>query len=297
MNFPASGLEASPWTLAALGLSVGILGGAFGVGGSFLAGPALYLLGMRLPFVVGTDLAHIAGKSIVAARQHSRQRQLDGRLAALLVPPTLVGVEAGAEVLEALKRAGETSVVALVYAILLVGLSVLLAVEGALARRRAAREEARGRRPRRERALALAGFLRRRLGPTVWLPVAQVRAPIVAVAATGLVSGFVGGLLGGGAGYVRMPSLVFLLGIPTHVAIGTDLGEIVVSASFGTLTHAWKGNVDFPVALVMLAGGVVGARAGAQLTARLRGPTLRLAFSPLPLAGAALILLRLRRGG
>jgi uncharacterized membrane protein YfcA len=93
-----------------------------------------------------------------------------------------------------------------------------------------------------------------------------------------------------------MPALVFLLGVPTHVAVGTDLCEIVLSAGYGTLTHAWKGNVDFAVAFVMLAGGVIGARVGARLTTRVSAPTLRLAFAPLPLVGAILIAARVLRG-
>ena len=57
-----------------------------------------------------------------------------------------------------------------------------------------------------------------------------------------MVGGLFSGFLGGGAGYIRMPALVYLLGVPTHLAVGTDLFEVVISASYGTLTHALKGN-------------------------------------------------------
>ena len=104
------------------------------------------------------------------------------------------------------------------------------------------------------------------------------------------------GFLGGGAGYVRMPLLVYVLGVPTKVAIGTDLFEVVISSSYGTLSHAIKGNVDIMIALVMHTGAAVGAQIGVVLTQFFRGPRIRLAFSPLPLVGAGLIVYGLLTG-
>ena len=68
MDFPVSNTHLNPLFLILIGFVIGILGGFFGVGGSFLAGPALFAVGVPINFVVGTDLAHIVGKSIVAAK-------------------------------------------------------------------------------------------------------------------------------------------------------------------------------------------------------------------------------------
>jgi len=87
--------------------------------------------------------------------------------------------------------------------------------------------------------------------------------------------------------------MVYLLGVPTHIAIGTDLFEIIVSASYGTFTHALKGNVDILVALVMHTGAAVGAQIGAQLTQYFNGVWIRLAFIPLPLIGVFILLHRM----
>ena len=70
----------------------------------------------------------------------------------------------------------------------------------------------------------------------------------------GFVTGVLSGALGVGGGFIRMPLLVYVLGVPTHVAVGTDLFEIVFSSGYGTITHALKGNVDFLMALVMQTG-------------------------------------------
>lgn len=90
-----------------------------------------------------------------------------------------------------------------------------------------------------------------------------------------------------------MPMMVYLIGVPTHVAVGTDLFEIVISAGFGTVTHALKGNVDILMALVMNTGAVIGAQIGAASTRFLVGPRIRFYFSFLPMLGATLVILRL----
>ncbi len=287
MTYPVSGFDGSPLVLALLGLVVGILGGAFGVGGSFLAGPVLFLLGMPLHYVVGTDLAHIAGKSLIAARHHDARGNVDRKLAAMLVPTTVAGVELGARSLVVLQRSGHTDVIAAAYALLLTLLAVFIFVEGVRARRR-----------RRQNGEPLIGSAASAaLGAEVDLPGSRRRGSIFLIAIIGVVSGFLGGLLGGGVGYARMPALVYLLGVPTKVAIGTDLLEVIVSAGYGAFTHALKGNVDFAAALTMQVGGVIGSRFGVHLTTKVREATLRAAFAPLPLIGAALVVLRLLRGG
>jgi len=94
-----------------------------------------------------------------------------------------------------------------------------------------------------------------------------------------------------------MPSLVYALGIPTHVAIGTDLFEVIISAGYGTFSHALKGNVDILIVLVMHTGAAIGAQIGAAATERFHGPKIRLAFVPLPLAGMALTVYELLHRG
>src|SRR5256712_11997418 len=104
------------------------------------------------------------------------------------------------------------------------------------------------------------------------------------------IGGIFSGFLGGGAGYIRMPMLVYILGVPTHVAVGTDLFEVVISAGYGTVSHALKGNVDIMIALVMHTGAAIGAQIGATATQFFGGPRIRMAFIPLPLIGAVMLI-------
>ncbi|MEP6801140.1 MAG: sulfite exporter TauE/SafE family protein [Acidobacteriota bacterium] len=303
MHFPISGVTiSSPW-LIGIGLVVGVLGGFFGVGGSFLAGPALYSLGLPMNFVVGTDLAHIMGKSVVAAKKHRALGNVDLKLGLIMVGGTLVGVELGAQLVQVLKRLNLTDLVlGGVFSTILIILSLFMAWEslGALRMRRLI---ATGRiktikRDRIHFTAVVKKVQALRLPPYVSLPASGIaKISVWAILLVGLVGGFFSGLLGGGAGYIRMPSLVYVLGVPTHVAIGTDLFEIIISAGYGTVSHALKGNVDILIALVMHTGAAVGAQIGAAATEKFHGPWIRLAFVPLPLLGAGLLIWQLFHKG
>src|SRR3954462_10534119 len=124
MIFPISGTHLPPLVLIGIGFVVGILGGFFGVGGSFLAGPALYALGVPMNFVVGTDLSHIVGKSIVAARKHRTLGNIDMKLGLFMVTGTIAGVETGAQVIQWLKKTAHVDIaVGVTFIIILLGIS------------------------------------------------------------------------------------------------------------------------------------------------------------------------------
>jgi uncharacterized membrane protein YfcA len=300
MFFPISGVHLQPIFLIALGLVVGVLGGFFGVGGSFLAGPALFAGGVPMHFVVGTDLAHIVGKSIAAAQKHRTLGNVDMKLGAIMTIGTISGVEAGAQLIQQLKKTPYLNlIVGISFAAILLGISAFMALESVrtlrMARGKGGSRSSRGKpgvRPDRSAFSAIAKAVHRlNLPPHVSLPISGVRQiSLWVILAVAFVGGFFGGFLGGGAGYIRMPAMVYLLGIPTHVAVGTDLFEIIISAGYGTLSHALKGNVDILIALVMNIGSAIGARLGATCTQYFVGPRIRLAFIPLPLIGAAIML-------
>jgi uncharacterized membrane protein YfcA len=301
MSFPISGVHLDPVYLMGIGFVVGMLGGFFGVGGSFLAGPALFAMRVPMNFVVGTDLAHIVGKSIVAARKHRALGNIDMKLGLLMVVGTIGGVEVGAQCIQALKRTAHIdAAVGLTFIVILLGISGFMTWESLKTLRSGKAAKAAGRAPPglhpsgkdRSAASHIAEGLRRLISwpPFVALPVSGIaRVSIWAILAVAFVGGFFSGFLGGGAGYIRMPCLIYLLGVPTHIAVGTDLFEIIISASYGTVSHALKGNVDILIALVMHTGAAIGAQIGATLTQFFVGPRIRMAFIPLPLIGAAFL--------
>jgi uncharacterized membrane protein YfcA len=293
MYFPISGVHLNPIYLVVIGFIIGVLGGFFGVGGSFLTAPALFAAGLPMNYVVGTDLAHIVGKSIVAARTHRVLGNIDLKLAGIMVIGTITGSEAGVQAIEILKKGAHVElVVGVVSIVVFTGISLFCAWESLTALR--LNKLSNQKSGQKQDVTAIDGFAkalqRIKLPPNVSLPHSGIESiSFWAILFVSFIGGIFSGFLGGGAGYIRMPSMVYLLGIPTHIAVGTDLFEIIISASYGTVRHAMNGNVDIVIALIMQTGAALGARIGANLTQYFTGPRIRLAFAPLPLLGAIVI--------
>jgi uncharacterized membrane protein YfcA len=302
MYFPISNTHIDPIYLAVVGFLIGILGGFFGVGGSFIAGPALRLMGVDWNYAVGTDLAHIVGKSIVAARQHRTLGNVDLKLGFFMAFGTIGGAEAGAQLIQALKRAGNVNtVVSWVAIVVYFSISIFMLWESQKTLRsdktRSRSKDADLKEDRSAFGHVTEKIQRLKIWPMIDLPTSGIRQiSLWTILLVSFVGGFFSGFLGGGAGYIRMPSMVYVLGIPTHLAVGTDLFEIVISASYGTFTHAIKGNVDILIALVMHTGAVIGAQIGVVATQYFAGPKIRLAFVPLPLIGVAIVIYTLVSG-
>ena len=305
MFFPISGTHISPIYLVIVGFIIGILGGFFGVGGSFIAGPALRLVGVDWNFAVGTDLAHIVGKSAVAVRRHRALGNVDLKLGLVMALGTIAGAEAGAQLIQMLKRAGNVNlVVSVVSIVVYFSISVFMIWESQKTLRslkgRAQWGLVKGAKSKRDHSAfgpVTRAIQRLKIWPMIALPTSGIKAiSLWMILLVAFVGGLFSGFLGGGAGYIRMPSMVYVLGIPTHLAVGTDLFEIIISASYGTFSHAIKGNLDILIALVMHTGAAIGAQIGAISTQYFTGPKIRLAFVPLPLIGAAIVIYTLFTG-
>jgi len=297
MYLPIADVYIDPLLLAGTGFLVGILGGFFGVGGGFIAGPMMFLAGVPLNFVIGTDLAHMTGKSIVAARRHRALGHVDVKLGMLLALGTVPGIELGARIIEHLEKTGNIEIiVGGMYVVILLVISIFTAWESLQALRmertkRISTKDALGFSVGSTRSAIL------RIPPMISLPDSGVaEASLWAILGVGFITGLLAGILGVGGGFVRMPLLIYVLRIPTHIAVGTDLFSVAFSAGFGTITHALKGNVDILIALVMHTGAAIGAQVGAVSTRFVSGPRIRLIFSFLPLIGAIMMIVQLIRG-
>jgi uncharacterized membrane protein YfcA len=236
----------------------------------------------------------MTGKSIVAARRHRVLGHVDVRLGALMIIGTVVGVECGAQLVELFKRTGQANqIIGWAYVVIMLGVGAFTLTESLRAIRMIHTDKISA-----TEAVGFTGITRRvrllRIKPMISLPASGIQSiSLWVILLAGFISGVLAGFLGVGGGFIRMPMLVYVLGVPTHVAIGTDLFEIIFSAGFGTITHAIKGNVDILIALIMQTGAAIGAQIGAMSTRHFAGPRIRLWFSFLPFIGAALVIWRL----
>ncbi len=292
-----------PW-LGLFGLLIGALGGFFGVGGGFLMVPLLNaLFGIPYNIAVGSDLGQMCGMSTAATVRHARFGNIDFKLGFLMIAGTAAGVEVGARILEVLKHSGTitiagkpldlmTGVMSVVYAILLIFLGVAMIREslGTLRRTRGKVELAVGV-PGTPAALRLRTM---RLWPMVSLPSSGIEAiSLWVILVVGFLTGLLSGMLGVGGGFIRMPALVYLLGCPTVVAVGTDLFEIMFSSGYGVLTHGFKGNVHLGLVLALLIGTAVGAQIGASYTRKAGGPWVRFGLGCLTFVAVSMVFIKL----
>ena len=294
MEFPIAGVTVNPLLLAGIGFLVGILGGFFGVGGGFIATPFMVWAGVPWNIAIGTDLAHMTGKSIVAAKRHRSLGHVDMKLGLVLVVGTVIGVEAGAQIIERLKVAGKVDVViGVFYVLILLIISGFTAWESIRALRMVRTDQISV-----DDALGFQGLAHKmyaiKLPPMLSFSDSGIASvSLWTVLGVGFLTGVLSGALGVGGGFIRMPLLVYVIGVPTHIAVGTDLFSVIFSSGYGTLTHALKGNVDILMALVMQTGAALGAQIGATSTRFFAGPRIRLLFSALPLIGAVMVILEM----
>lgn len=293
VHLPISGTEVNGYALILLGFTVGVIGGFFGVGGAFMVTPALNVFGFPMAYAIGTDMAHIAGKSIVATFKHRKFGNVDMRLGLLMIVGTVIGIELGATLIMYLERIGRIGpIVRVTYMCLLFGLGFYMWYEYVVGTRRAVKQgkmDAQADAGKSKLALWMQSI---KLRPMVHLKVSGFHISIWVIIGVGVITGFLAGFLGVGGGFIRMPALMYVIGAPTKVAVGTDLFEVMISGAYGAFTYAYKGRVELLAALIMLIGAAVGAQFGATATLYARGTIIRLYFAITMICGGVSVVFK-----
>lgn len=287
---PISGVEIMAWKLILLGFTVGVIGGFFGVGGAFMVTPALNVFGFPMAYAIGTDMAHIAGKSIVATAKHRKYGNVDMKLGILMIVGTAIGIEGGATTIMWLEKVGQVDfVVRITYMVLLFGLSSYMLYEYFKLTKAAPADKTKAVADAGTSKLALT-MQKLHIPPMIHLRVSGFSISMWIVLLISAGTGFLAGFLGVGGGFIRMPSLIYVIGCPTRVAVGTDLFEIVITGAYGAFSYAMKGRVELIAAAVMLVGAAVGAQFGTLATQYVKGLKIRLYFAiTMALAGISVI--------
>jgi hypothetical protein len=275
ITLPISGVAINPLMLVLLGVAVGVLGGFFGMGGAWMVTPALNIFGFPMPFAVGTDLCHMAGKSIISTRRHAKFGNVDMKLGLIMLAFDVVGIEIGARAVMYLERFGLAGpVIRWVYVVFLALIGLLVFYDFAKKRQmdKAGGDETKS-------AITWHETLHKiKIPPMVKLPVAGVECSLWLPAGVGFLVGLLAGFLGIGGGLLMMPALVYLIGCPTYVAVGTDLFTIMLAGFYGAFTYGIKGRIELLAVIIMLAGAAPGAMIGTIATKYIRGYGIRLMF-------------------
>jgi len=290
---PIAGVKIFWPGLIILGIGVGIIGGFFGMGGAWMVTPGLNILGFPMAFAIGTDIAHMAGKSLISTMRHGKFGNVDYKLGLIMLVGTVVGFEVGAQMVMWLERLGSVEkVVRWIYIALLAGIAWMVFADVAKRRKLERAAAAKGEvLDDSVQGIDFASKLHKiHIPPMVHLKEAGIYCTAWLPIFVSFFTGWLAGILGIGGGLIRMPALIYLIGCPTHVAVGTDLFEVAISGLYGAATYTWKGRTELVAAMVMLVGASVGAQVGAVATKYIKGYGIRIAFG-LAVVGCAISIL------
>lgn len=265
---PIAEISVNIFLILGIGGGVGFLSGLFGVGGGFLMTPLLFFAGIPSPVAVATGANQIVASSISGVLAHWRRGNVDVKMGIVLLIGGVVGSSVGVWLFTLLKNSGHIDlVIKLSYVVFLSIIGALMLVESLNAMRK------------RKKSIAskahhhnwLHGlpfkmrFRKSRLYISVLLPIGL-----------GFFIGILVAIMGVGGGFIMVPAMIYILGMPTSIIVGTSLMQIIFVTANVTLLQAINNQtVDVLLALILMIGGVIGAQFGAKFGSRMQGEHLR----------------------
>ena len=273
---PIAEVSVDAFAILGIGGLVGILSGMFGVGGGFLITPLLFFIGIPPAVAVATSASQVVASSVSGVMAHLKRRTVDLRMGAVLLIGGLIGAGAGVQLFAILRAMGQVDlVVQISYVVFLGIIGSMMFVESL----RALRKSRHGTAPKRRKhnwVHALPFKMKFRVSGLY----ISVIPPLIAGAFVGLLAA----IMGVGGGFIMVPVMIYLLGMPTKVVVGTSLFQIIFVTGFATVMHAATNRtVDIVLAIVLLVGGAIGAQIGTQIGAKLRAEQLRILLASLVL--------------
>jgi len=267
---PIAEISVNAFVLLGLGGLVGVLSGMFGVGGGFLMTPLLFFIGIPPAVAVATEANQIVASSFSGVLAHVKRRNVDFKMGGVLLIGGLVGAGVGVFIFNYLKGLGQVDLlVKLCYVVFLGVVGSLMFTESLQALRKSKQVSASKLRKQRTWIHALPLKIRFRVSG---LYISAIPPVLI-----GLLVGILAAVMGVGGGFVMVPAMIYLLGMPTKVVVGTSLFQIIFVTAFTTMLHATTNyTVDIVLAVLLLVGGVIGAQFGTILGAKLKAEQLRI---------------------
>ncbi len=276
---PIAEVSVNAFLIFGLGGLVGMLSGLFGVGGGFLITPLLFFIGIPPTVAVATGANQVVASSVSGVLAHIKRRTVDFRMGVVLLVGGLIGSALGIWVFNLLSKLGQIDLVVQLTYVLFLGMIGLLMLQESL---RALKRSKRG---------PAAPIKRHQHNWVHKLPLKikfrtsglyiSVMPPLM----VGVAVGVLAAIMGVGGGFIMVPAMIYLLGMPTKVVIGTSLFQIIFVTGFTTFMHAWTNqSVDLMLAMLLIVGGVVGAQIGTRIGAKLRAEQLRILLALLVIA-------------
>ena len=279
---PVVGIHFNLLYLILIGFCVGVIAGFFGEGGGWFVTPALNIFGFPISYAIGTCLANIFGQSIGALKKHHRMGNVDWKLGLITVIVSIIGFESGSQVVMALEKSGNAGIIIRwCYIVFLAGLGSFMFYDYFVLQKKQIQEEDysyNNDKPNRNKIAEKLYNIK--IPPMISFPISQIESvSIWVIIIIFLFTGFFSGLLGIGGGFIILPTLIYLIGLPTAMAVGTTLITVFFSSSYGCFIYAINGRTEIVAAFVLLIGASVGAQIGASAIKYTKGYGIRLLFA------------------
>ena len=276
---PIAEVSVNALLLLGLGGIVGVLSGMFGVGGGFLMTPLLFFIGIPPAVAVATEANQIVASSFSGALAHLKRKTVDIKMGLILLIGGLLGAGIGLIIFNYLKSLGQVDLlVKLCYVAFLGIIGSLMLIESlrAILKTQSGSIPKRIRRPR---------TFAQQLPFKMRFRTSGLYISIIPPILVGLLVGVLSAIMGVGGGFIMVPAMIYILGMPTKVVVGTSLFQIIFVTGFTTLLHATTNyTVDIVLAVLLLLGGVIGAQLGSQFGTHLRAEQLRILLALMVIA-------------
>ena len=283
---PIAELSISVFILIILGLAVGFLSGMFGVGGGFLMTPLLILMGIPPAVAVASEANHILAASVSGFLAHMRRKNFDFLMGIILLTGGVAGSIIGVFLLKYLLSIGyEKIFISISYVLILIVVGFYMLKESISSLKN------------------ISDGKIKKLHDHAWfhgLPFKlkfrkshlyiSVLPPII----IGLIAGILSSVMGVGGGFILIPAMIYILGMPTQIVVGTSLMQIIFVTLVSTIMHSYiNQTVDVVLSSLLLLGAVIGAQIGTRVMIRLKGEQIRFLFAIIIILLAAVLLLEL----
>jgi uncharacterized membrane protein YfcA len=278
---PIAGVSVNIVLLLGLGLTVGFLAGLFGIGGGFLLTPLLMMIGIPPTVAAASDANQIVAATTSGTFAHWRLGNVDFKMGTILIIGGLIGGTLGVQLIKMLRAAGNADFVIKITYVIMLGIIGSYMFQESLknlrlptARWTKPRPEAKPRFARLSEALPLAvNFEKSGITISIFMPLIL-----------GTLVGMLSAMMGVGGGFIMVPVMIYLLRMPMHVVIGTNLfQELFICINVTFMQSYYNHTVDLAIALLLLAGSTTGAQLGARVSNRLKADHLKILLASIVL--------------
>lgn len=279
LYLPIAEVSVNAFLILGLGGIVGFLSGMFGVGGGFLITPLLFFIGVPPAVAVATGANQVVASSVSGVLAQLRRKGVDFQMGTVLLIGGVVGSAVGVWVFSLMTRLGQVDLFVQLSYVLFLGLIGAMMLQESL---RSLMRTRKANAPiRRSHVHSWVHGLPMKMRFRASGLYISVIPPLI----VGALVGFLAAIMGVGGGFIMVPAMIYFLGMPTKVVVGTSLFQIIFVTAFTTVMHAMTSQtVDMMLALLLILGGVVGAQIGTRVGTRLKAEQLRILLSLLVLS-------------